>query len=229
MSSSSSPGYSGIPSRIMLNSSKKLSPTLLNICNYCIETGTIPAEWKYSIVMPLFENKGKSDDCNNYRGISLLSPIAKMFETLLAEQVSFYFESNQLFHPCQHGFRKNYLCESALRQIISELNDAKDKRLISLLLFIYFQKVFDTVDSKLLLHKLFHFGFDNLSLKLITSYFQGRAQLVRLDNFLSSMQEIKLGVSQGSVFGPLLFLIFINDPAFILALACKLFADDTTL
>jgi len=200
ISSSSSPGYTGIPSKILLNSLNELSPFLLNIFNYCIETGTIPDEWKFSIVLPLFKNKGKADDCNNYRGISLLSPIAKIFETLLAEQVSFYFESNNLFHPSQHGFRKNFSCESALHEIISELNDAKDKRLIALLLFIDFRKAFDTVDSKLLINKLFHYGFDNLSLKLICNYFNGRSQLVRLNDVLSAMQLIKLGVPQGSVF-----------------------------
>ena len=140
--------------------------------------------------------------------------------------MSFYFESNNLFHPGQHRFRKNFSCESALHEIISELNDAKEKRLIALLLFIDFRKA---VDSKLLINKLFHYGFDNLSLKLICNYFSGRSKLVRLNDVISTMQLIKLGVSQGSVFGPLLFLIFINDLAFILALACKLFADDTTL
>ena len=135
ISSESSPGYSGIPSKILVNSLKELSPILMSIFNYCIQSGTIPDEWKFSIVLPLFKNKGNADDCNNYRGISLLSPIAKIFETLLANQVSHYFESNNLFHPSQHGFRKNYSCESALHEIISESNDAKDKRLIALLLF----------------------------------------------------------------------------------------------
>ena len=125
----SSPGYSGTPTKILFNSLKELAPILVKIFNHCIKTGIIPSEWKFSIVLPLYKNKGKIDDCNNYRGISLLSPIAKVFETLLADQVSFYFESNNLFHPCQHGFRKNYSCESALHEIISEPNDAKDNSL----------------------------------------------------------------------------------------------------
>ncbi len=140
----------------------------------------------------------------------------------MAEQFSFYFESNNLFHPCQHGFRKIFSCESALHEIINELNNAKDKRLIAFLLFINFKKAFDTVDSKLLFHKLFHYGLNNLSIKLISNYFQGREQRVKIGNITSNKKPIKLGVPQGSVFGPLLFLIFIND-------SCKLFADDTTI
>ena len=121
-------------------------------------------------------NKGKIDDCNNYRGISLLSPIAKVFEIILADQVGDYFESNKLFHPSQHGF--------ALHEIITELNNAKDKRLIALLLFIDFRKAFDTVDAKLLLNKLFHYGFDNLAIKLLSDYFSNRDQVVRFNEVL---------------------------------------------
>ena len=69
------------------------------------------------------------NDCDNYRGISLLSPIAKIFEMILASQIEQYFELNELFHPSQHGFRKNYSCETALHEIISKLNDTRDKRL----------------------------------------------------------------------------------------------------
>ena len=72
----------------------------------------MPAEWKFSIVLPLYKNKGKMNDCNNYKGISLLSPIGKNFEMILARQVEQYFELNELFHPSQHGFRKNYSCET---------------------------------------------------------------------------------------------------------------------
>ena len=99
------------------------------------------------------------------------------------------------------------------------------------MLFIDFRKAFDTVDAKLLLNKLFHYGFDNLSIKLLSDYFSNRAQVVRFNDVVSDKQYIyiNLGVPQRSVFGQLLFLIFINDLAFIVELACKLFADDTTL
>ena len=113
--------------------------------------------------------------------------------------------------------------------MISDLNLNRDKRLISLLLFIDFRKAFDLVDSRKLLRKLFHYGFDNSALNLTANYFTDRFQGVKFNRKLSSLMSIKLGAPQGSVLGPLFFLLMINDLAFIMELACKMFADDTTL
>ena len=87
---------------------------------------------------------------NNYRGISVLPPIAKLLEKLLAIQIKEYFESNKLFYSGQHGFRKGYSCESALHELITDINTNQDNRLITILLFIDFRKAFDLVDSELL-------------------------------------------------------------------------------
>ena len=125
---------------------------------------------------------------------------------------------------------KGFSCETALHELISEINDARDKRLITLLLFIDFRKAFDLVDPYLLLLKLFHYGFSNNALSLLSNYFTDRSQKVRLRNFESKNKPTKLGVPQGSSLGPIFFLIFINDlPFFINNLGSKLFADDTTL
>ena len=176
------------------------------------------------------QNKGDKTDMNNYRAISVLSPIAKMFEKLLAKQISFYFENNNIFFRGQHGFRSGYSCQTALHEFISFLNKAIDLKLISLSLFIDFRKAFDLIDPLLLLLKLFHYGFDNNSLGLITNFFDDRSQLVKLKNSSSILAKLKLRVPQGSVLGPLLFLIFINDlPYCILKAFIELFADDTTL
>ena len=139
-----------------------------------------------------------NSDLNNYRGISVLSPLAKIFEKLLAAQINDYFENNNLIYKGQHPFRLGHSCESALQELISDKNVDRDAKLSSLLLFIDFKKAFDTVNSNLLLLKLFHYGFDNDSLKLITDYFRERSQSTKLGKILSRSESINLGVPQGS-------------------------------
>ena len=230
LSSSSAPGVSGIHPKILKLIPDILIPIYTNLFNYCIVTNTIPDEWKSAVVTPLFKNKGSKTEMKNYRAISVLSPISKVFERLLSNQITRYFESNNLFYSGQHGFRRHHSCETALHELISDLNSSKDKKLISLLFFIDFRQAFDCVDSSLLLSKLFHYGFDTSSLILIANYFTNRNQVTKIGNVSSDNSEILNGVPQGSILGPLFFLIFINDlPLYLKELSCKIFADDTTL
>lgn len=112
----------------------------------------------------------------------------------------------------------------------SQINNIRDRNLIAILLFIDFRKAFDTLEAELFIRKLFHYGFDNRALSLIRNYFYNRKQIVKMGKYASSYKKIKLGVPQGSVLGPLFFLIFINDlPFYLENLVCKLFADDTTI
>ncbi|CAF0807126.1 unnamed protein product [Brachionus calyciflorus] len=213
----------GIPTKIFQNSSKKLK-------NFSILTSSIPNEWKTAVVTPLFKKKGSNEDLNNYRGISILPPVAKLFENLIHKQILQHLNKNNIISDDQHGFRANHSCESALNEIVSEINKLRSKRLIGLLLFIEFKKAFDTVDSQLLLLKLKKYGFSTTAINLLKSYFKNRVQLVKIDEFISNPNLIKLGVPQGSVLGPFLFLISINDIVnYLNNLTVKLFADDTTI
>ena len=119
-----------------------------NLSN-CITTCSIPHEWKSAILTPLFKGKKQDpNDINSYRGISVLPPLAKVFEKILATQIIIYLNINNLFYPSQHGFRNAHSCESAIHEIISEMNEARSKRLIGLYLFIDFKLLFLAISFK---------------------------------------------------------------------------------
>ena len=217
-----------IPVAVIKRNPELWAPLLTTLLNNCITTGVFPIDLKCAIAFPLHK-KGNSMLCDNYRGISVLSPFTKIFERLLSDQITQFFTANSLFSTGQHGFRTNHSCETALQTIIEKWRSVLAKNNKVLALFIDFKKAFDLIDPRLLWLKLFHYGFDNTSLNLMRDYFADRTMSVRVGNSSSSKARLDLGVPQGSILGPLLFIIFINDLGYENDLFAILFADDTTL
>ena len=142
------------------------------------------------------------------------SSISKGFKKVIATQITIFLNINKILFNGKHGFRLAHSWETALHELLTDINSIDGKKLKALLLFIDFRKAFDLVDSNLELLKLFHYGFDNNSMLLIANFLSNRVQKVKYNNILSTYKPINLGIPQGSVLGLLFFLILINDFVF---------------
>ena len=197
----------------------------LTVCvNTSIVTGEYPSVWQHALVTPVFKS-GDPDEITNYRPISILPVLSKIIEKVVANQLVEYLEINNFLSNTQHGFRRGLSTETALIKVVNEIYDNMDRNKITLLTLCDLSKAFDSVHHELLLSKLCKVKVDPFWFK---SYLSGRTQSVKINNTISSEKDISFGVPQGSIIGPILFLIFVNDMAQI-ATGCSLvqFADDS--
>ena len=219
-------GLYSCPTQLLKYSSNLTSSILAEIINLSMSTGMYPTKLKMAKIIPIFTAEDNTN-ANNYRPISLLS-INRIFEKLVFSRMESFIEQNDILSPSQYGFRKAHSAQHAILDIVSTIQDNMGKRLFSCDVFIDLKKAFDTVDHKILLHKLDHYSFRGVINKWFSSYLEGRTQTTQIVSFISKRKNISCGVPQGSVLGPLLFLIYVNDTQESSdKLNFFLFADDT--
>ena len=199
------------------------------IFNRCIHDGIFPQSMKSAKVIPVHKGNSKLIT-SNYRPISLLPIFSKIFERLIYDQFMNYIDKHNILSDLQFGFQKNKSTEHAISSILSNINKASHNNQSSYCIFLDFAKAFDTVNHDILIEKLNYYGMDKQTLALFTSYLANRKQLVDINGTPSKTGTIKHGVPQGSILGPLLFLLYINDIAQSSEILKNfLFADDTTV
>ena len=202
---------------------------LCAIINKCFSNGIFPDCLKLATITPIFK-KGDRSDFRNYRPISVLPLLSKIFERLLYNRLLDYCTSNSILTPFQFGFRPKLTTQDATLNLTEYLYEALNNKEIAVSVFIDYSKAYDTVNHGILLKKMEKYGINGIALDLIKNYLTNRKQCVRIKSEISSYNNISIGIPQGSVLGSIFFLLYINDfPNIDQNFKPTMFADDSTI
>ena len=223
-------GPNSIPVRLLNTISVEISVILAELINLSFSTGIFPSKLKEAVVIPVFKIKGSPLSAENYRPISLLSNIDKIYQKLMHKRLIYFLDKCNCLYSQQFGFRTNHSTSTALINCTEKIRKALDSGNHVCTVLIDLQKAFDTVDHNILFSKLSFYGIRGVALEWFKSFLSNRSQTVSVSGIKSSSKPILHGVPQGSVLGPLLFLIYVNDLHVAIPYSLtNLFADDTML
>ena len=229
LNSKKATGPDKIPAKLLKLAGNIISPSLTKIFNCSLSSGIFPEDWKVARVSPVYKAGTKSDP-NNYRPISVVPIVAKIFEKLVHNQLYRYLATNNLLANNQSGFRSLHSTLTALIDANNSWCVNIDKGLINGVVFIDLKKAFDTIDHKILIQKLKVYGIDRNTLPWFESYLLNRQQHCSINGHISKDRNLSVGVPQGTLLGPLLFLIYINDLPNSIGLGhSRMYADDTSI
>ena len=222
-------GHDEISVNIVKSVARNISYPLCKIFNASFSDGRVPSSMKIAKVIPIFK-AGEKSNFTNYRPVSVLPFFSKLLEKLYHSRLNNYVNKHNILSSSQYGFRDKSSTQYALLDLVESLSTAIDDNKFTVGVFIDLRKAFDTIDHDILLRKLYFYGVRGLAYDWVKDYLSSRTQYVQYNNECSSRRNINCGVPQGSILGPLCFILYINDICNVSdILKIILFADDTNL